>query len=47
MTKFDIKNYFQLLYNVNISLVNTRVEQGNKIMYTCNTCYYGDNRQET
>ena len=28
MTKFDIKNYFQSIYNINVALVNTRVQQG-------------------
>ena len=28
MTKFDIKNYFQSIYNINVALVNTRIQQG-------------------
>ena len=28
MTKFDIKNYFQSIYKINVALVNTRIQQG-------------------
>ena len=28
ITKFDIKNYFQSIYNINVALVNTRIQQG-------------------
>ena len=28
MTKFDIKNYFERIYNVKIDKVNTRIQHG-------------------
>ena len=28
MTKFDIKNYFEKIYNVDIAKVNTRIQLG-------------------
>ena len=28
MTKFDIKNYFQSIYKIDVALVNTRIQQG-------------------
>ena len=28
MTKFDIKNYFEKIYNINVLRVNTRIQQG-------------------
>ena len=33
MTKFDIKNYFQSIYNINVALVNTRIQQGEVVVF--------------
>ena len=28
MTKFDIKNYFEKIYNIDVAKVNTRIQLG-------------------
>ena len=34
MSKFDIKNYFQSIYKINVALVNTRIQQG-VLLFVC------------
>lgn len=48
MTKFDIKNYFERIYNVKIANVNTRIQIGERVVvlpdnhgrYTIMCIYY-------
>ena len=40
MSKFDIKNYFQSIYKINVALVNTRIQQGVLMLLFVCFCYY-------